>query len=101
MSEQEFNLEPMGEKIFAKIEEVENVRPSGIFLPDEAKQKSDRATVIAVGPGRYENGHLVPPNVKVGDVIVFSPYGGAVFEFEDKEYLVLREADILGRVRNP
>ena len=71
---------------------------SGIVLPDTAKEKPQRGKVLAIGPGRYEDGKLVPLDVKKGDEIVFSKYGGTEIKVGGEEYLILRESDILAKV---
>jgi chaperonin GroES len=70
---------------------------SGIVLPDSAGEKPDQGEVLAVGPGkRDEAGKLIPMDVKVGDRVIFGKYAGQTVKFEGKEYLVMREEDIMG-----
>ena len=71
---------------------------SGIVLPDTAKEKPQRGKVLEVGPGRYEDGKLVPLDVKKGDEIIFSKYGGTEVKVGGEELLILRESDILAKV---
>jgi chaperonin GroES len=92
------NLKPLGDRIIAEVLEEEQTTASGIVLPDSAKEKPQRGTVLAVGPGRYENGNLVPLDLAVGDEIVFSKYGGTEIKVGTDEYLILRESDILAKV---
>ncbi len=92
------NLKPLGDRIIAEVLEEEQTTASGIVLPDSAKEKPQRGTVLAVGPGRYENGNLVPLDLAVGDEIVFSKYGGNQIKVGTDEYLILRESDILAKV---
>lgn len=92
------NLTPLGDRIIAEVLEEQQTTASGIVLPDSAKEKPQRGKVLAVGPGRYENGNLVPLDLAVGDEIVFSKYGGTEIKVGTDEYLILRESDILAKV---
>ena len=77
----------------------EEVEKGGIILPDTAqKERSEQGKVIAVGPGRYEDGKLVEPTVKKGDVVVFTKYGPNEITIDDEEYLIAEEKDILAIV---
>ena len=70
---------------------------SGIVLPDSAGEKPDQGEVLAVGPGkRDEAGKLIPMDVKVGDRVIFGKYAGQTVKLEGREYLVMREEDIMG-----
>ena len=70
------NLKPLGDRIIVEVLEEESKTASGIVLPDTAQEKPQRAKVLAVGPGRWEDGKLVPLDVEVGDEVVYSKYGG-------------------------
>lgn len=77
----------------------EEVKKGGIILPDTAqKERPEQGKVMAVGPGRTENGTLIPPAVKRGDVVLFTKYGPNQIKVEDKEYLIAEEKDILAIV---
>jgi len=84
--------------VIVEVFEEEDVSYSGIVLPDTAKEKPQRGKVVAVGPGRYEDGELVPLDVKKGDEVLFSKYGGTEVKVSGEEYLILRESDILAKV---
>jgi len=74
----------------------EERKKGGIILPDTVqKERPEKAKVIAVGPGKYEDGKLVPLSVKKGDVVLFTKYGPNEIKIEDKEYLIAKEEDIL------
>ena len=89
-------LKPLGDRIIAKATSAEEVTKGGIFLPDSAKEKPQEAEVIAVGPGRLlDSGKLQPMDVKVGDVILYSKYGGTEVKVKDDEYIILRQDDVL------
>ena len=92
------DLKPLGDRVIVEVLEEEESTVSGIVLPDTAKEKPQRGKVMAVGPGRYEDGKLVPLDVKKGDEVVFSKYGGTEVKVSDEEYLILRESDILAKV---
>lgn len=71
----------------------------GIVLPDTAKEKPQEGEIIAVGPGRVlDNGERLAPEVKVGDRVIYAKYGGTEVKFDDEEYLILRESDVLAIV---
>ncbi len=70
------DLKPLGDRVIVEVLDEEEVTYSGIVLPDTAKEKPQRGKVLAVGPGRYEDGKLVPLDVKKNDEIIFSKYGG-------------------------
>jgi len=89
------NLKPLGDRVIVEVLEEEEVTASGIVLPDTAKEKPQRGRVLAVGEGRWENGNRLPLDVKEGDEVIYSKYGGTDIKFEGTEYLILRESDIL------
>ncbi len=89
-------LRPLGDRIVVKVLEAEEKTAGGIILPDTAKDKPQEGEVIAVGSGRVlENGNRVEPEVKVGDRVIFSKYGGTEVKIGDVEYLIVREQDLL------
>jgi chaperonin GroES len=90
-------LVPLEDRVVVKVLEQEEKTSSGIVLPDTAKEKPSKATVLAIGPGRYDDsGKLLPMPVKVGDIVVFSKYGGTELKLDGEDYLVLRASDIIG-----
>jgi len=91
------NLVPLEDRVVVQVMEQEEKTSSGIVLPDTAKEKPSKGTVLAVGPGRYdESGKLLPMPVKKGDVVVFAKYGGTELKLDGEEYLVLRASDLIG-----
>ncbi len=94
------DLKPLGDRVIVEVLEEEETTASGIVLPDTAKEKPQRGKVLAVGPGRYEDGKLVPLDVSKDDEIIFSKYGGTEVKVGGEEYLILRESDILAKVEN-
>lgn len=92
-------LKPLGDRIVIELVEVEEKTASGIVLPDTAKEKPQEGKVVAVGPGRVlDSGERVALEVAVGDLIIFSKYSGTEVKYQGKEYLILRENDILAVV---
>jgi len=93
------NIKPLADRVVIKVLEAEEKTASGIVLPDKAKEKPQEGEVIAVGGGRIlENGTRVEMDVKVGDRILFSKYAGTEIKLEGKEYLIMRQDDILGKL---
>jgi len=93
-----FSLEPLEDRIVVKPSEEEQTTVSGIVIPDTAKEKPQEGEVIAVGPGRFEEGNRVPVDVKVGDKVIYSKYGGTEVKVEGEEYLVLSARDVLAKI---
>jgi chaperonin GroES len=91
-------LVPLEDRVIVKVLEEEERTFSGIVLPDTAKEKPQKATVLAVGPGRYDEGKLVPIDIKEGDVVIFAKYGGTEVKVDGEEILILRASDILAKV---
>ena len=92
------DLKPLGDRVIVEVLDEEETTISGIVLPDKAKEKPQRGNVLEVGPGRYEDGKLVPLDVTKGDEVIFSKYGGTEVKVGGEEYLILRESDILAKV---
>ena len=92
------DLKPLGDRVIVEVLEEEETTISGIVLPDTAKEKPQRGRVLAVGPGKYEDGKLVPLDVVDGDEVIFSKYGGTEVKVGVDEYLILRESDVLAKV---
>jgi len=89
-------LVPLEDRVVLKLMEQEEKTQSGIVLPDTAKEKPSKATVIAAGPGKYDdNGNLIPMPVKVGDIVVFAKYAGTEVKVDGEDYLVMRASDLL------
>ena len=95
-----FSLEPLEDRIVVRpLEEETQKTASGIIIPDTAKEKPQEGEVVAVGPGRYEDGKVVPMTLKVGDRVIYSKYGGTEVKVEGDEYLVLTARDVLAKVK--
>ena len=91
----EFRLKPLEDRIVVQPGEEEETTLSGIVIPDTAKEKPQEGTVVAVGPGRFEDGTRVPLDVGVGDKVIYSKYGGTEVKVEGEEYLILSARDVL------
>ena len=90
---------PLADRVGVKPIEREETTRSGIVLPDTAKEKPQEGKVVAVGPGRTtDEGKKVPMDVKVGDKVIYSKFGGTEYKEDDEEYLILRESDILAKI---
>jgi chaperonin GroES len=92
-------IKPLEDRILVQPLEAEQTTASGLVIPDTAKEKPQRGNVIAVGKGRRDDdGDRIPMDVSVGDTVLFAKYAGTEFKFEDEEYLILSEKDILAKV---
>jgi len=90
-------VKPLGDRILVKQLEAEEKSKGGIILPDTAKEKPKEGKVKAVGAGKtLENGKVQPLNVKAGDHILFTSYGGTEVNIDNEEYLIMKEEDVLG-----
>ena len=89
-------LKPIGDRIIIELVQSEEKTASGIVLPDSAKEKPQEGKVVAVGSGRVlESGERVALEVAAGDSVIFSKYAGTEVKYDGKEYLILKEADVL------
>ncbi|MGH2820578.1 MAG: co-chaperone GroES [Actinomycetota bacterium] len=92
-------LKPLEDRILVRPEESEETTPTGIVIPDTAKEKPQEGTVLAVGPGRRsETGELIPMDVKEGDRVIYSKYGGTEIKLDGEELLILSARDVLAVV---
>ncbi|MFH0911142.1 MAG: co-chaperone GroES [Planctomycetota bacterium] len=93
-------LKPMEDRVVVKRLEAEEKTRGGIILPDTAKEKPMQAEIVAVGPGKLlENGKRVAPEVEAGDVVLIGKYAGTDVAVDEVEYVILREGDILAKVK--
>ena len=89
-------IKPLGDRVVVEAEAKEEMTRSGIVLPDTAKEKPQEGRVIAAGPGRrLDSGEVVPLEIKVGDKVLYAKYAGTEYKLDGKEYLIVREADVL------
>jgi len=99
MSKKSPKIRPLGDRLVVEPQELDTKTAGGILIPDTAdKDKPMQGTVLAIGQGRYVDGKMMPLQVKVGDTVLFGKYAGTNIKFTDKEYLVMREEDVMGVV---
>jgi len=91
------NLRPLEDRIVVRPSEAEETTVSGIVIPDTAKEKPQQGEVLAAGPGRRseQTGELIPVDVKVGDIVIYSKYGGTEFSVDGEDLLILNGRDVL------
>jgi chaperonin GroES len=90
-------IKPIGDRILVQLVEENEQMKGGILIPDSAKEKPQQAKVIAVGTGkRNDKGDVIPFEVKVGDIVFISKYGGTEVKINDQKYTLMREDDVLG-----
>ena len=92
------NVKTINDNVVLKKEKVEQVTKSGIIVTGDVQEEPDYATVVAVGEGKYVDGKLVPLTVKVNDKVVYKKYSTTTVKFDEEEYLVISEKDILAIV---
>ena len=93
------SVQPLHDRVLARRLEGEEKTAGGIIIPDTAKEKPIQAEVIAVGPGaRDDSGKIIPMSVKVGDIVLFTKWGGTEIKIDGEDLLVLKESDIIGIV---
>ena len=89
-------LHPLEDRVVILPDDETASMRGGLYIPDTAKEKPQEGKVIAVGPGKYEDGKLIPLGVKAGDKILFGKYSGSEIKLDGEEHLIMREDDILG-----
>ena len=90
---------PLADRVVIKpMEEAEQMR-GGLYIPDTAKEKPQQGEIVAVGPGKFEEGKRVPMEVKVGDKVLYGKYSGTDVTLDGEEYLILRESDVLAVIK--
>jgi chaperonin GroES len=95
------NFKPLGSRVVVEPLESEEVTAGGIVLPDTAKEKPQKGTILATGPGdRDDEGKRIALDVKVGDVVLYAKYSGTEIKVDGKKLLILRESDILAIIEN-
>ena len=95
------NLNPLDDRIVVRPSEAEQTTVSGIVIPDTAKEKPQQGEVLAAGPGRRseQTGEIIPLDVKVGDTVVYSKYGGTEITIDGEDLLILNSRDVLAKVQ--
>jgi chaperonin GroES len=93
-------MRPLHDRVIVKRVEEEARTKGGIIIPDTAKEKPQEGRVVAVGPGRVEDGKVIKPDVKAGDRILFTKYAGSEIKLDGEEHVIMREDDILGVIES-
>lgn len=89
-------LKPLGSRVLARRKEAGETMKGGIYIPDSAKEKEERAVVVSVGPGKTDkDGKISPMPVKAGDVILMSKYSGQEIKIDDEEFIIVNADDII------
>jgi len=88
------NIKPLADRVLVEPAAAEEITAGGIYIPDTAKEKPQRGTVVAVGPGTKDE----PTTVKAGDTVLYGKYSGTELQVDGKDYLMMRESDILAIV---
>ena len=92
-------FKPLRDRVLVKYSPEDEKTAGGLFIPETAKEKPQRGTIIEVGPGKItDDGKRQPMEVKVGDTVLFENYSGSKIKIDEEEYLIIREEDILGIV---
>lgn len=94
------NLKPLGDRLIVRAVDEEEQTVSGLVLPDTAKEKPQKGTVMAVGPGKVENGTKVDMTVSENDTVLYGKYAGTEIQLDGEDVLIMRESDILGIVNS-
>ena len=94
------NIKPLANRVVIEVLEQKETKVGGIIMPDSAKEKPQEGKIVAVGIGnRADNGDIIPMEVNVGDIVLFSKYAGNEIKIDGNEYLVMKETDILAIVK--
>ena len=93
------SIKPLEDRILVRTLEAEQTTASGLVIPDTAKEKPQEGEVLAVGPGRIDdNGKRIPLDINVGDIVIYSKYGGTEVKYSGEDYLILSARDVLAVV---
>ena len=94
----EIKVKPLADRVVVKaLEDTEQMR-GGLYIPDTAKEKPQQGEVVAVGPGKFEDGKRIEMELKVGDKVLYGKYSGTEVTVDNEQYLILRESDVLAIV---
>ncbi len=91
-------ITPLEDRVVVKPLEAETTTASGLVIPDTAKEKPQEGKVLAVGPGRFEDGQRLPLDIAVGDIVLYSKYGGTEVKYGGEEFLILSARDLLAKL---
>ena len=94
-SKKKLDVQPLGDRVVVRpMEETEQMR-GGLYIPDTAKEKPQQGEIVAVGPGRYEEGERVPMELSSGQTVLYGKYSGTEVTFDNEQYLIIKESDVL------
>lgn len=93
-------IQPLSDRVVVKAQDAEEQTASGLYIPDSAKEKPQKGTVVAVGPGRVENGVKIDMTVNEGDNVLYGKYSGTEVTLDGEDFLILRESDIHGVIQS-
>ena len=91
-------IKPLADRVVIKALDAESKTAGGIIIPDNAKEKPQNGEIVAVGPGKIEEGKKIEMDLKVGDKVLYGKYAGTEITVEGKEYIILRESDVLAKL---
>jgi chaperonin GroES len=91
-------IKPLGDRVVVRPKPAEEKTESGLYIPDSAKEKPQKGTIVAIGPGRVENGTKIDLTVEEGDEVLYGKYAGTEVTIDGEEMLIMRESDIFGVV---
>ena len=94
------SIKPLGDRVVVRPKPAEEKTDSGLYIPDSAKEKPQKGTIVAAGPGRVENGNKIDMTVEEGDEVLYGKYAGTEVTLDNEEYLIMRESDIFGIVED-
>jgi chaperonin GroES len=94
----QLQIQPLADRVVVRPADAESQRPSGIYVADTAKEKPQKGTIVAVGPGKWEDGQVEPMNVQVGDTVLFAKYAGTEIRIDDEDVLIMSQKDILAKI---
>lgn len=89
-------IKPLGDRVVVRPQPAEEKTESGLYIPDSAKEKPQKGTVVAIGPGRVENGNKIDLTVEEGDEVLYGKYAGTEVTIDGEDMLIMRESDIFG-----
>jgi chaperonin GroES len=92
------SIKPLGDRVVVKPKPADETTESGLYIPDSAKEKPQEGTVVAIGPGRVEDGTRIEMTVEEHDDVLYGKYAGTEVTLDGEEYLIMRESDIFGIV---
>lgn len=94
------SFKPLGDRVAVKPEPADEKTESGLYIPDSAKEKPQRGTVVAIGAGRVENGERIEMTVKEGDAVLYGKYAGTEITLDGEDLLIMKESDLLGLIED-